>query len=180
MAAPLEPRRTLREFQAHLTQRLQSASSETLASKLGVACGGLRWLVDLTEVSEVVTDASVTPVPWVQPWFGGVANVRGTLYGCTDLAAFLGLPTDGAWGQTRLLLVHPRLGMNAALKVEETLGLHNPAQLQESARPHVLNGHALDFVRRSWLDAQAITWLELDVARLVTSARFLDVLATIR
>ncbi len=169
-----EPRLPLREFQARLAQRLQNAATTTSASKLGILAGGAKWLVDLSDIIEVIDSAAITPVPWAKPWFGGVANVRGTLYGCTDLAAFLGLPALDTWTAARLLLAHPRHGVNAALGIEQTLGLRNPTQMQAVAVSHPPSVDCAEYLVKHWRDEEGYTWHELDLARLLTSPRLLD------
>jgi twitching motility protein PilI len=167
---------SLREFQADLAERIRAANATNLASWLGVAFGGRRWFIDLADIYEVVDDAQITPVPRARPWFEGVVNVRGTLYGCTNLAAYFDLPVEPGGGQVRLLLAHPRHAVHAALRVERTLGLHSPAQwpvleasgdLPAAARPYVRARRGVD----------GSDWHELDLARLFASTRFLDAAA---
>ena len=69
---------SLRDYQRELAARLQTAASRQAASKLGLQAGAEAWLVDLAEAGEVVPVPPVTPVPLAQPWFRGVANIRGT------------------------------------------------------------------------------------------------------
>ncbi len=165
-----EQKQTLREFQARLAERLASADTAETASRLGVMIGGRHWLVALTEIHEVVNGAQIVPVPWAKPWFLGLANVRGVVYGCTDMASFLGLDHDFDQGDECLLVVHPRYGVNAALRVGRTLGLRSLVQMQAEAMPD----GAPQWTRAQWRDAEGLVWTELDVERLVTDARFLD------
>lgn len=167
----MNEKQTLREFQQHLAERLQSVAHAPLPSKLGFQAGGQLWLVDLTAISELVNVVEILPVPWSMPWFLGLANVRGTLYGCTDLAAFAGLDRDGVAGGGPLLLVHPRFGINAALRVERVLGLHNPRQMTHEPSSE----NTPSWIRSYWHDAAGQTWSELDIERLITDSRFLEV-----
>jgi hypothetical protein len=116
-------KQSLRDFQAQLAERLSSAAQAgQAASKLGFLAGGRYWLVDLTEIDEVVTVTQMTPVPRAKPWFLGLTNLRGLIYGCTDLAAFLGLGQSSAQGEYRLLIAAPRFGVNAALCIDRDPG----------------------------------------------------------
>lgn len=161
---------SLREFQAQLTERLQAASGHGAASKLGFIAGQRHWLVDLSEINEVVTVAEIMPVPWAKPWFVGLTSVRGSIYGCTDLAAFHGKADTPGRGESRLLLVHPRFGLNAALRVERTLGLRNPADFK--AIPAAA-GDAT-WIRGRWRGPDTAEWLELNMEQLVASPEFMD------
>lgn len=164
-------KQSLREFQAELAARLRSAAHRQTASKLGFTAGGRHWLVDLTEVNEVVSEAVIVPVPWAKSWFLGLASIRGAIYGCSDLAGFLGLDpgiehTGGGW-----LLAHPRFGVNAALRIERTLGLRQPEQMASQAG----SPEAPPWLAGEWRDDQGLTWTELSLERLLTAPSFLDV-----
>lgn len=163
-------KQSLLEFQAQLAERLRATDRSETASKLGLGVGGQTWLTELSEIVEVVSEARIVPVPWAKAWFLGLANVRGVIYGCTDLAGFMGVDTTGERSGGRLLIVHPRYGVNAALHVESTLGLHNTAQMQQQACPAA----APPWIKAIWRDAEGRNWAELDVGKLVTDARFLD------
>lgn len=163
-------KQSLRDFQAQLAERFRTASSHNPASKLGFQAGGRHWLADLAEINEVVTVAGISPVPWAKPWFAGLASIRGTVYGCTDLAAFAGLAEVMPPGESRLLLVHPRYGINAALRMERALGLRNLSEMSAAAR----QGDDADWWKGRWHGADGTEWIELDMERLVASPAFLD------
>jgi twitching motility protein PilI len=167
----VEPKLSLREFQTQLAERLKQASRVTsAASKLGFIAGGRHWLVDLGQINEVVTVNGLTPVPWSKPWFRGVASVRGAIHGTTDLAAFFGLAAVLDAGECRLLLAHPRFGVNAALRVEQALGLRSIAGMKAMDSP--LPGEAA--ILGAWLDRDGVEWIELDIERLMSDPRFLQ------
>lgn len=167
----VEPKLSLREFQTRLAERLKHAGEQTgAASKLGFIAGGRHWLSDLEQINEVVTVSGLTSVPWSKPWFVGVASVRGAIYGATDLAAYFGLasPLDG--DECRLLLTHPRYGVNAALRIAQPLGLRSVAAMKEIDSPMTTE----PAIGGAWLDQDGIEWIGLDVERLVTDPRFLQ------
>src|SRR5512140_2214469 len=90
LSAPMSKRFNLREFQQQVLDRLQQqASGSAQVSTLGVQVGQQFWLVDMTDISEVMPMPALTPVPLTKPWYCGVANVRGSLYSIVDLCAFL-------------------------------------------------------------------------------------------
>jgi twitching motility protein PilI len=100
-------RLSLKDYQRGLAERLREAGAGRMASKLGVQLGTETWLVDLGDAGEVLPVPAVTPVPLTQPWFKGVANVRGNLYSVIDFPAFLGVG-GGPWANSRLLLLGER------------------------------------------------------------------------
>ena len=84
-------REALRELQIRLASRLQAAKSEGLSvsSWLAIEAAGRFYLLPLGHSGEIFPNSVVQPVPYTQPWFLGVANLRGGLVGVIDLAALL-------------------------------------------------------------------------------------------
>lgn len=168
----MEAKQSLREFQTRLAEKLKTADeARGIASKLGFVAGGRHWLVDLDQVNEVVTVPALTAVPWVKPWFAGVASVRGTLYGCVDLGAYLGLADPLPPGEARILLAHPRFGINAALRVERALGLRGLAELT----PEPVEPGAVPWQVSRWHDKDEQFWTEISMEKLVATPGYLEV-----
>jgi len=166
-----QKRISLREYQRELAERLRLADSARSASKLGVQVGEQNWLIDLVEASEVLRVPPITPVPLTRPWFRGVANVRGNLYSVVDFAEFLGTGISGTGEDARLVLLGERFRSAAALLVDRSLGLRNPAQLR--AREPAARRAA--WLRGEYEDEGGGRWSELNVAELVRDADFLTV-----
>lgn len=162
-------RTSLRDYQRDLAERLKNAGVGRSASKLGLQVGGEAWLVDLVDAGEVLPVPAITAVPLTRPWFKGMANIRGNLYSVVDFPAFLGRPPIAVGDQSRLLLVGERFRLAAALLVDRSLGLRNPAQLQ---RP---GGETARWARAEYTDADGKQWKELDLPQLVQHPDFLSV-----
>lgn len=164
-------KQSLRDFQTQLAEKLKAAQAATgPSSKLGFIAGGQNWLVGLEQINEVVTVPALVDVPWAQPWFAGVASVRGALFGCTDLGAFLKLAEALPPGEAHLLLAHPRFGVNAALRVDRTLGLRAVDGLLPEPPP----AHPSPWAAAYWRGLDGQLWAELDVEKLVASPAFLE------
>jgi len=166
-------RRTgLREFQLSVAERLRTATSRAaLSSKLGFQVAGENWFVALHQVSEVIPVPQTVPVPRTQPWFRGVANVRGNLHGIVDFSAFQGREPIGPGMERRVILVSERLLAGAGILVSRMLGLRNPDQFSAAARP----ADAPPWIAGAYSDAGGTRWLELDLRALVRESRFLEV-----
>ena len=67
------------------------------------------WLVKLEEAGEVIPVPAMVPVPLTQPWFRGLANIRGNLFSVIDFAAYQGGEPTPATPDARLLLVRGAL-----------------------------------------------------------------------
>lgn len=161
---PGSRRTRLREYQEQLLERMQAARGGGGApiQQLGMQVGGTRYLLDLLEAGEIVSPVPLARVPLTQPWYLGLANVRGTLVGVIDLACYLGedsLPLAGP--SARLVTFAPTLGFNCALLAERVYGLRQAAAMQRE-------GEVLR-------DTDGNLWTPLSLAALVREERFLHV-----
>lgn len=164
-------RENLRDFQSRLADKLKAAeASPGSNSKLGILAGGQHWLLDLDQINEVVTVPSLAEVPWSKPWFAGVTSVRGVIYGCVDMASFLGIADPMSVGESRLLLAHPRFGINAALRVDRALGLRPINALI----PEPLQPDAPAWMLGVWRDAAGELWTEISVEKVLSLPGFLE------
>jgi twitching motility protein PilI len=160
---------SLKDFQNQLTSRLLSASTRPVnASRLGFRVAGHNWLVNLGDIDEVLPVPAILPVPGARRWFRGAANVRGNLYAVSDLGDFLfAKPTPDSAGN-RLLLAHSKLGVNAALLVEQTLGLKHLSQLA----PGDQSGE-WPFATQYFQDGDGTDWIEIHFATLLADPNFM-------
>lgn len=172
-------REALRELQARLAERLQAARTETRsASWLAVECAGAGLLVPLATAGEIFPAGVLLPVPHTQPWFLGVANLRGGLHGVVDLGAFLGLrpplARDAVREQARLLALNPGFGAHAAVLVDRLAGLRSRAQMS----PEPPDGQPRPaFAADCWRDAEGRRWQEIDLAALARHELFVAIAA---
>lgn len=179
----------LRELQQRLAQRLQTVREQAPTRNwLAVEMAGHGFLLPLDQAGEIFPLSAVHAVPHSQPWFLGVANLRGQLHGVIDLAGFVGLPrplsgsaprapfvapapdTREAREGARLVAFNGKLQVNAALLIDRLLGLRNASALQpapaaeEAGKPH--------FIGQQMADAQGRIWYELDLAALAADEAF--------
>ncbi|TQK07110.1 chemotaxis protein CheW [Herbaspirillum sp. SJZ107] len=169
-ADPAARRTRLRQYQQQLLERVQAArtSSGARANQLGVEIGGVRYLLDLLEAGEIVPVPALTRVPLTQPWYLGLANIRGNLVGVVDLAAYLGQPAAPASapaGAARIVTLAPALGVPCGLLATRVVGLRDAADMEQVRHPE---GDRL-------IDADGLDWMPLALAELVREERFLQV-----
>lgn len=170
----MSKRTSLKEFQEGLAARLKAAATDAAPSaRLTFEAGGLGWLARLDGSGEVLPVPPFATVPFTRPWFLGVANVRGVLYGVSDFGALLGAGPTERGADNRLLLVGQPHGVNAALLVARVGGLRNVQQMQSVPA----GGEGSQWASAAWRDADGRTWLELDAARLVADRAFLEIAA---
>jgi twitching motility protein PilI len=156
-------RNRLREYQSQLLARMQAARTDTSirSRHLGLEIGGTRYLLDLLDAGEIVAPAPVTPVPLAQPWYLGLANIRGSLVGVIDLACYLGHGATAPAPEARLVTFAAALGFNCALLVSRVYGLRQAADMRADGA--LLRDH------------DGLAWTPLSLAALVRDERFLQV-----
>lgn len=162
----MSKRLNLREFQQRVIERLQDRErSATRISTLGVQIAGRNWLIDMSDLGEVLPLPALTPVPFTQPWFLGVANIRGNLYTLIDMAAYQRAGKATGEAANRVLLVGERLAFNAGLLVDRVLGLRDASAWQQE----MVDGQT------GYRDEQGMVWQRLDVPGLLAQSEFLQV-----
>ena len=166
----------LRALQSRLARGLQGARSAVRGGAwLAVECSGQGFLFPLSEAGEIFPLATIAAVSHAQPWFLGVANLRGQLHGVIDLAGFLGLSASSE-GREQAMLVgfNVSLDVNAVLLVDRLAGLRGDDQLSLSAEAPV-SPAAPTFAGACWIDAEGRTWQEIRLADLSRHPAFLKI-----
>ncbi len=159
---------SLREFQQNVLNRIQVQTSGGMPAQgatLGVQIGGQNWLVEMGDIAEVLPLPALTPVPLTKPWFLGVANVRGKLYGITDISAFSGTGDTLRGQSNRVLLLADKYAFNAGLLVPRVIGLRDSAAWSQTT----VGGE----LRLS--DDSGQVWRRLDIPALLQNEDFLHI-----
>lgn len=163
---------SLREFQESILLKLKEATSQGAAestSRLGVMVGHQRMLIKLSEIVEVLPAPSIQLIPFTQPWFLGVANVRGVLYNLTDLAQFMRLPSHSRSSSNRILLLNSHSISQTALLVTSLIGLRNTVDMQVKQA-----SSSAQYARQVFVDTEQNEWIELDIEALVRDEDFIQ------
>lgn len=167
----------LRELQQRLAQRLQTAQTQTdTMAWLAVLVGKAHYLLPLSQSGEIFPLPAIARVPYTKPWFSGVANLRGGLFGVVDLLRFMDAQAserdEQAWSQARLVTFNVELGVNCALVVDALLGLRRP-EMFRSVEP--ASGGAPVYFGNRFLDEQGNTWQELSLDVLSQTPAFQEI-----
>lgn len=164
----------LREFQEAILAKLKDATSHAgveSSSRLGVVVGSKKFLVNLSEVKEVLPVPPILTVPLTKPWFLGAANVRGNLYNITDLAQFLEMPPTPKSINNRILLLSTESTTQVALLVDSLVGLRSVQGMHLQSGS---NDFKQLFSKQTYTDDDNNEWLELDIEALVHDKNFVQ------
>ena len=169
-------REALRELQTRLASRLQAARAEGVsASWLAVKAGAANCLLPLAQAGEIFPLPHVQVVPYVRPWFMGVVNLRGGLYGVVDLASFLGdaltpVRTEQSLAQASVITFNAALELNCALMVDALAGLRKSEAFSDAVAPPE---GSPEYLGRRFTDIEGVPWQEINLQSL---SRFPDFL----
>lgn len=175
-------RQALRDLQTRLAERLQAARTNNAqgASWLAVQAGGRNYLLPLEQAGEIFSWPGVLRVPYTTGWFWGVANLRGSLLGVVDVAAYLGHPierTEQSLHEVSLLAINPALQVNVALVVDRLLGLRGADDFISAvtAPAQGVQQAAIGMVGTSYTDSTGSVWQVLQLHQLAQSPDFLSI-----
>jgi twitching motility protein PilI len=172
-------REALRELQARLAKRLQAAQTEGMSvAWLAVRAGGHNYLLPLGQAGEIVPMPPLQRVPYTRAWFEGVLNVRGSLYGLVDLAAFIAANQGPAVvpapsrQDASVVTLNAALEVNCALRVDSLAGLRGNDAYASISAPVA---GAPPFFGNCFLDAEGQRWQELNLQALAQFPPFLHI-----
>lgn len=173
-------REALRELQTRLASRLQTAKVEGLSiAWLAVRAGGSNYLFPLAQSGEIFPLSDIQVVPYVRPWFLGVVNLRGGLYGVVDLAALIGQgrasrPSEPLPGEASVVTFNAALEVNSALLVDGLAGLRHVETFSGSEPPAE---SAPAYFGNRYVDASGESWQEINLQLLSQLPEFLSISA---
>ncbi|MGV8804086.1 MAG: chemotaxis protein CheW [Polaromonas sp.] len=173
-------RQALRELQTRLAERLQLARTQGVSPLwLAVEAGRKNYLFPLEQSGEIFPWVSIQSVSYTQPWFVGVANLRGGLFGVVDLASFIdgqaAVPrNEFASSETRLVSLNAAMQVNCVLMIDKLAGLRKQdAFVDFSEKPP----DAPAFFGHRYIDVNGASWQEINLQLLAQQAHFLAIAA---
>ena len=168
-------REAIRELQARLASRLQSARNEGLSvSWLAVRSRGSNFLFPLGQSGEIFPTGVIAPVPYARPWFRGVVNLRGGLYGVVDMAAFVAQAAVPPLVNVEPVVVtlNAAMDVNCAILVDALAGLRSPESFTGAQAP---SADAPAYFGNRFTDADGQAWQEINLQTLAQLPSFLNI-----
>lgn len=173
-------REAIRELQSRLASRLQAARDEGVSvAWLAVRAGGQNYLFPLGQSGEIYPLSNLQAVPYARPWFRGVLNIRGGLFGVVDMAAFIadsgGLArTESAAQEPSVVTLNAALEVNCALQVDGLAGLRGADAFTSSTPPTPADPA---YFGNRFVDSEGDHWQEINLRTLSLSPQFLSISA---
>ena len=171
-------RQALRELQTRLAERLQIARTQGVAASwLAVEAGGRNYLFPMAQAGEIFPMGATQSVPYTQPWFLGVANLRGGLFGVVDLARYVTgrsapAKTEVTRKESRLVALNAALDVNCALMIDRLAGLRNQQAFNDFTERAP---DAPEFFGHQYVDENGASWQEINLQSLAQHAQFLTI-----
>ena len=168
-------REAIRELQARLASRLQTARNEGLSvSWLAVRSRGSNYLFPLGQSGEIFPAGAIAPVPYSRPWFRGVVNLRGGLYGVVDMAAFVAQADVAPQPNVEPVVVtlNAALDVNCAILVDALAGLRSPESFSSARAP---SADQPAYFGNCFSDAGGQSWQEINLQTLSQLPSFLNI-----
>lgn len=171
-------REALRELQSRLAARLEAARSEDIsASWLAVTAGAVNCLFPLAHSGEIFPLSNVQAVPYARPWFAGVVNLRGGLYGVVDLGSYMSGEVrkprvDPTASESSVVTFNTALELNCALMVDNLAGLRKREAFIDATMPPE---GAPPYFGSLFTDLHGVQWQEINLQILSQHADFLGI-----
>lgn len=166
------------DLQERLARRIKEATlgNYKISSWLAVEIGASSYLIPLSHSSEIFPYAPIHPVSYTQPWFLGVANLRGELVGVTDVGVLMGQAprarSEQMLQQVKLLTFNPILEMNAALLIDRLIGLKS---VDSFVRAEPRAEFDAPYLGTVYFDKMGKRWQELNLQLLAKTKEFLSI-----
>jgi len=143
---------------------------------IGFSLMGLRLVVAMKEVREILTLPAMTRVPGARPWILGLANIRGNLMPILDLKGFLTNESAGVKRRSRVLVVSRR-GVTAGLMVDEVYGMRHFLDDEFTSQHTAATGTPLESYLVGSYRQTGEQWGVFDMNKLFETPEFMKVAA---
>jgi twitching motility protein PilI len=145
---------------------------------LAVRAGGHNYLLPLGQSGEIVPLTNAQPVPYARPWFKGVMNIRGGLFGVVELAGFVAdhggaqSTAAAASSEASVVTLNALLEVNCALQVDSLAGLRGSDAFHATAPT---SAQVPPYFGNCFIDSEGSSWQEINLRALTQFPAFLSI-----
>ena len=127
-------------------------------SGIGFLLGEMHLVAAMSDISEILSIPSLTPLPGVQSWVKGVANVRGRLLPIIDFGQFLDVQRQPSTGKRGIIVVE--VGeLYCGLIVDQIFGMkHFPIDALADNSNDFLAESMCSFVEGTYVEDNNQAW----------------------
>jgi purine-binding chemotaxis protein CheW len=129
---------------------------------LSFSLGVEEYAIPLLAVREVIAMPEYTPVPYTQPYFLGIMNLRGQVISVMDLRGKLGIKPK-ADAETAVIICDLN-GMAIGVVVDSVNSVLNPHPDEVSDKPEIQSNRPTDYITGVYRKENALV-LFLDIAK---------------
>ena len=172
----------LKNFQARVAQRLRQANEHGVAPRwLAITVSGLNCLFPLSHTSEVLPITPIIPVPYAKPWFKGIVNSRGRIYGVVDLTEYFAGAGDQVFpftekakglAECNFIGFNAEMNLNCVLLVNKVLGLRTSEHFAQCTPPA---SDSPNYFGSLYRDPAGVDWQEINLLNLSHDQGFLSI-----
>ena len=81
-----------------------------------------QFAITLSNTLEIGDQPDITPLPNLPKWILGISNIRGEIVSLINFKVFLGIPSSGANGEQRFIIIHNQ-EMKVGIIVDRIMGI---------------------------------------------------------
>lgn len=140
---------------------------------VGFRVGEAKLIAAMSEIKEILDLPEYTPVPGVQSWVVGVANVRGSLLPIMDMKGYLYGDDTKRRRKGRIIVIDYK-GFNTGLIVEEVYGMRHFRESDEVKDIPELDASVSCYVERAYKQEEE-HWPVFDFNEMAGNERFAHV-----
>lgn len=137
------------------------------------AIGDTQFAIPLPNTLEIGHQPDITPLPNLPKWVLGISNIRGEIISLINFKAFLGIPSSGAKGERRFIIIHNHK-IKVGIIVDRIMGIlsldSSDGEIQ--GNPY-RKGEIANYIKGAAVSGESVTNI-LDIDRLLSSPRMTD------
>jgi purine-binding chemotaxis protein CheW len=132
-----------------------------------------QFAVPLSNALEIGQQPDITPLPNLPEWVLGISNIRGEIISFIDFKVFLGIPSSGAKGERRFIIIHNQ-EIKAGIIVDRIMGIFSLDRSNGKIQNNPYRkGEIANYIRGTAVSGKNVTNI-LDIERLLSSPRMTE------
>jgi purine-binding chemotaxis protein CheW len=137
------------------------------------AVGDTQFSIPLSNTLEIGHQPDITPLPNLPKWVLGISNIRGEIISLINFRAFLGIPSSGANGERRFIIIHNQK-IKVGIIVDRIMGILSldPSDGEIQSNPY-RKGEIANYIQGAAVSGESVTNI-LDIDKLLSSPRMTD------